>query len=144
MLNVENVKVFLEANHGLDKTTVNQILNCTIDLSEFIEMSASVSFGSSAFCNQSLLFNDLKLQLPQINLGELMVNEEMVTNALCTLSVAEDFKFNNQILNQLVIRKFTNNVSIPLCSIKFNYDCLYHSNSGCITDHEWFAQKSRY
>ena len=109
MINVENVKMFLEFNLGLDKATVNQILNATIDLSEFIEMSASVSFDSSAFCNQTLLFGELKLNLPKRDRGG-VVSQEVVTNALCTLSVTEDFKFNNQILNQLVIRRLTNNV----------------------------------
>lgn len=101
--------MFLEFNLGLDKATVNQILNATIDLSEFIEMSASVSFDSSAFCNQTLLFGELKLNLPKRDRGG-VVSQEVVTNALCTLSVTEDFKFNNQILNQLVIRRLTNNV----------------------------------
>lgn len=107
LINVENVKIFLEHNLGLGKPTVNQILNATIDLSEFIEMSASVSFDSSAFCNSTLLFGELKLELP----GIYPVSQATVTNALCTLSVTEDFKFNNQILNQLVIRRLTNNVS---------------------------------
>lgn len=101
-------------NLGLDRSAVNQIANATIDLSEFLEMSASTTFDSSAFCNQSLLFENLKLQLPTPAPMELPVQADMVTNALCTLTVTEDFKFNNQILNQLVIRKLTNNVSLQL------------------------------
>lgn len=112
LVNVENVKIFLELNLGLDKAVINQIANATIDLSEFIEMSASISFDSSAFCNQSLLFGELKLQLPPAGPLEPVVSPDTVTNALCTLSVTEDFKFNNQILNQLVIRKLTNNVTV--------------------------------
>lgn len=75
-------------------------------------MSASISFDSSAFCNRSLLFGQLKLEMPPVSGREPVASPEMVTNALCTLSVTEDFKFNNQILNQLVIRKLTNNVSV--------------------------------
>ncbi len=115
-MNVENVKTFLELNMGLNKPTINQVLDASIDLSEFIEMSASISFDSSAFCNRSLLFGELKLQLPaKAGRGEPVVSEETVTSALCTLSVTEDFKFNNQILNQLVIRKLTSNVSVLPC-----------------------------
>lgn len=113
-MNVENVKIFLELNLGLNKPTINQILNATIDLSEFIEMSASISFDSSAFCNRSLLFGELKLQLPAEvgHSSKPVASEDAVTSALCTLSVTEDFKFNNQILNQLVIRKLTSNVCV--------------------------------
>lgn len=109
LVNAENVKVFLEKNLRVDNTLIGQIMNATIDLSEFIEMSAQVSFDSTAFCNQTLLYGELKLDLP-LNDNE-QLSKETVTNILCTLSVTEDFKFNNQILNQLVIRKLTFNVS---------------------------------
>lgn len=118
LVNVENVKIFFELNMGLNKPTINQILNASIDLSEFIEMSASIAFDSSAFCNRSLLFGELKLQLPEaLSSNEPVASQETVTSALCTLSVTEDFKFNNQILNQLVIRKLTSNVSVLMLLI---------------------------
>ncbi|OTF81955.1 hypothetical protein BLA29_002218, partial [Euroglyphus maynei] len=113
LVNADNVKIFLEKNLAIDRSWVEQIMNASIDLSEFIQMSDRVRFDSSAFCNQTLLFDELKLQLPigdESAAATVVPNSQLVTNVLCTLSVTEDFKFNNQILNQLVIRRLTFNI----------------------------------
>ncbi|KAH9415252.1 hypothetical protein DERP_006346 [Dermatophagoides pteronyssinus] len=109
LVNADNVKIFLEKNLAIDRHLVEQIMNASIDLSEFIQMSARVRFDSSAFCNQTLLFDELKLQLPLANDDDMMMKYQQQQFTINNF-VTEDFKFNNQILNQLVIRRLTYNI----------------------------------
>jgi hypothetical protein len=105
--NVEAVEVFMEYHLGVEQLAVQTILSSTIDLTEYV---AQGEIDSNILCNRTQLF--AVLSVPKNEFGEEIAPLDITSHAICTLSIAENYRFTNQILKQLAVRKIINNVRL--------------------------------
>lgn len=103
--NVEAVEMFMEYHLGVESSVIQAILNSTIDFTDYIVYG---DIDPNLLCNRTQLANILFV--PKSENGDDLAPMDITAHAICALSIAENYRFTNQILKQLTVRKIINNV----------------------------------
>ncbi|RWS11467.1 ATP-binding cassette sub-family A member 1-like protein [Dinothrombium tinctorium] len=105
--NADAVKLFLEYHLGIESTASDAILNATIDLTSF---AANGAIEENLLCNRSALIDILHIPRSEDNME--LISFDIAFHSICTLSIAENYKFTQENLKQLTFKKiFTNFVT---------------------------------
>lgn len=96
----------MEYHLGIESSAVQAILNSTIDFTSYVNQG---NIDPNLLCNRTQLLTILSI--PKSEFGDELAPADIASHAICTLSIAENYRFTNQILKQLAVRKIIHNVS---------------------------------